>query len=93
MKIYEIISKDKKEKYGFFCPACKMGHWFQTKGEGPHWTWNEDREKPTISPSVLAWADEFRCHSFVKDGKIKFLNDCSHDKKGQTMDLPDWEDE
>ena len=30
-----------------------------------------------------------RCHSFVTDGKIQFLNDCSHELAGQTVDLPD----
>lgn len=33
----------------------------------------------------------FRCHSFVRDGKIQFLGDCSHDLAGQTVDLPDIE--
>lgn len=32
------------------------------------------------------------CHSFVTDGKIQFLNDCFHSLKGQTVDLPDWEE-
>ncbi len=30
-----------------------------------------------------------QCHSFVTDGRIRFLNDCSHDLAGQTVDLPD----
>lgn len=30
------------------------------------------------------------CHSFVSDGKIQFLDDCTHHLKGQTVDLPDW---
>ena len=33
-----------------------------------------------------------RCHSFVRDGKIQFLSDCSHELVGQTMDLPDFEE-
>lgn len=32
------------------------------------------------------------CHSFVTDGKIQFLDDCTHALKGQTVDLPDWND-
>lgn len=32
------------------------------------------------------------CHSFVTDGKIRFLGDCTHALKGQTVDLPDWND-
>lgn len=31
----------------------------------------------------------FVCHSFVTDGKIQFLDDCTHSLAGQTVDLPD----
>jgi len=30
------------------------------------------------------------CHSFVTDGRIQFLSDCSHHLAGQTVDLPAW---
>lgn len=30
------------------------------------------------------------CHSFVTDGRIQFLTDCTHALAGQTVDLPDW---
>lgn len=35
------------------------------------------------------------CHSFVTDGKIEFLSDCTHALAGQTVELPDidWGDE
>ncbi|MBM3603622.1 MAG: ammonia monooxygenase [Alphaproteobacteria bacterium] len=29
------------------------------------------------------------CHSFVRDGQIQFLNDCTHQLAGQTVPLPD----
>lgn len=32
----------------------------------------------------------FQCHSYVEDGKIRYLNDCSHNLAGQTVPLPDW---
>jgi hypothetical protein len=32
------------------------------------------------------------CHSFVTDGKIKYLSDCSHAMAGQTVELPDVEE-
>lgn len=32
------------------------------------------------------------CHSFVTDGKIRFLADSTHALKGQTVDLPDTEE-
>jgi len=28
------------------------------------------------------------CHSFVRDGRIEFLSDCTHPLAGQTVDLP-----
>lgn len=30
------------------------------------------------------------CHSFITDGKIQFLDDCTHALAGQTVELPDW---
>ena len=33
------------------------------------------------------------CHSFVTNGRIQYLGDCTHKLAGQTVDLPDWEDE
>lgn len=31
------------------------------------------------------------CHSFIADGQIQFLNDCTHELAGQTVPLPDFE--
>lgn len=74
---------------------------------GPKWSFNGNFEKPTFKPSVLVtWNEpsdvegefddeskdkQFRCHSFVTDGRIQFLSDCTHSLAGQTVDLPDWE--
>lgn len=30
------------------------------------------------------------CHSFVTDGKIRYLNDCTHHLKGKTVELEDF---
>lgn len=30
------------------------------------------------------------CHSFVTDGRIQFLGDCTHALAGQTVELPEW---
>lgn len=29
----------------------------------------------------------YRCHSYVTDGRIQFLNDCSHALAGQTVEM------
>ena len=64
------------------------------KGTG-NWTWNGDLEKPTIKPSVLTTLElpnkKIVCHSFINDGKIQFLSDCTHSFAGQTLDLLDIE--
>lgn len=31
------------------------------------------------------------CHSFVTDGRIQYLSDCTHAFAGQTIDLPAWD--
>ena len=75
----------------------------KTQQPGPVWSFNENFERPTIQPSVLVrwpanpsatddfkeWRTERICHSFITDGKIQFLNDCTHHLKGQTVDLND----
>jgi len=53
------------------------------------WTWNGDTEKPTLRPSILTESHLFRCHSFVNDGVVQFLGDCSHDKANTTVELLD----
>lgn len=34
---------------------------------------------------------KYWCHSFVADGRIQFLGDCTHALAGQTVDLPSWD--
>ncbi len=29
------------------------------------------------------------CHTFITDGRVQFLSDCTHAFAGQTLDLPD----
>jgi Family of unknown function (DUF6527) len=31
----------------------------------------------------------YRCHTWINDGKVQFLNDSTHEFKGQTLDLID----
>ncbi len=79
----------------FHCPGCKYSHPFEIDCEDRGWTWNGSMDKPTFTPSLLVnqHSPEARCHSYVTDGKIKFLDDCFHELKGQTVDLPDWDGE
>lgn len=53
------------------------------------WTWNGSTDAPTLRPSVLSRGHDWRCHSWINDGAAHFLNDCSHELKGQTVSLLD----
>ena len=33
-----------------------------------------------------------RCHTFIRDGMVQFLSDCTHQYAGQTLPLPDLPD-
>jgi hypothetical protein len=58
-----------------------------------HWDFNGDMEKPTFGPSILTRQDRagvpFVCHSFIREGMIEFLGDCTHELAGKTVPLPD----
>lgn len=75
------------------CPACDAAgvqeiHVF----DADRWQFNGDVERPTFSPSMLAQGNHagkpWRCHSFVRDGCIEYLSDCTHSMAGQTVELP-----
>ena len=96
-KVYQYNDNQPKQ-YWFHCPGCQLDHAFtvgppQRGPQDPRWTFNGSFDKPTFQPSLLCNKDypESRCHSFVTDGKIQFLDDCFHALKGQTVELPDWE--
>ncbi|WP_164828247.1 hypothetical protein [Sinorhizobium medicae] len=64
--------------------------------------YNGNPDVPTFTPSVLVTNNgpdagkdgppPAICHSFVTDGRIQFLADCTHALAGQTVDMPGWEE-
>lgn len=103
MKIKKVV-KDDGSPYGvrFECPGCGDPHVIPTTGDKA-WAFNGSMQAPTFSPSILvrwrasdpddpeARAIERVCHSFVRDGRIEFLGDCTHHLAGRTVDLPEIE--
>lgn len=89
---------DGPDLLAFHCPGCGFEHCVTVNGRknasGATWTWNGDADKPTFSPSVNCNAQltEHQCHFFVRDGMIQFLSDCHHLLKGQTVEMPEWEE-
>ena len=86
-------------RIAFWCPGCDGVHQVAIgSGPGPRWGFNGNGDRPTLEPSVLVNAPgpyhhpAFpTCHSFVIDGRIKFLGDCTHELAGQTVELPNFE--
>lgn len=89
------------------CPAGHYHYIHTTKpnGQGAKWSFNNDFENPTFSPSINErtgyfvdpnakgdpeWLKEnsWHGHFFVTNGMVQFCSDCSHDLRGQTLELP-----
>ncbi len=66
-----------------------------SRSETGNWSWNGDTEKPTLHPSILTTYQHgdvlHKCHSFVNDGVIQFLSDCTHDLVGQHLPLVEFD--
>lgn len=98
MKTRLVDDGDSGKLLMFWCPGCSEPHGPRVEGarvqsHGP-WTWNGDRDRPTLSPSIKVESANREgptvCHSFVQDGQIQFLGDCTHALAGKTVPIPDW---
>jgi len=107
-KVKQFNEKDGRISWVLTCPGCDQQHQIWTgNGPGPAWQFNGDVESPTFSPSLLVrmgpkpdpvthlapkGAPGQVCHSFIREGNIQFLSDCTHSLAGQTVELPeaDW---
>lgn len=96
-KIRKIVNVDEggkkyhHDQYEYFCKGCGYTHVFGLKLEGGNHNFNMDFESPTVSPSLLQnfGGNSKLCHSFIRNGKIQYLNDCQHELAGQTIELPE----
>ena len=92
MALIEKLVNTKEEHIGwvYWCVGCDEAHQIDDR-----WTFNGDVKKPTIGASILvrgvkdAASDPTPtiCHSFVTDGKIRYLGDCTHALKGKTVPM------
>jgi len=96
IKVDNSKRRDNASDYIFECPGCGHAHGLYVthpNDVGAKWVWNEDIEKPTVQPSINSrWQQGGKqqvCHFFVREGKIVFLGDCTHDLKGKTVDMID----
>lgn len=90
--------------WAIFCPSCKQVHSFDGRWSfngnqdkptfKPSMLVNKDVTKADVREYELDGKthryERHRCHSFVTDGKIRFLNDCTHSMAGKTVELEPW---
>lgn len=76
----------------YWCPGCKTHHLCGVNNRNqklkPQWSFNGDAENPTLNPSIKAtWHKGKCCHHFVRNGKIQFCSDSTHELSGKTVVL------
>ena len=88
MKTELIVDQDGNYGYHIFCVGCNCHH-----AVNQSWEFNGNFEKPTFRPSILCNGNVKlegtmqRCHSFVTDGMIEYLSDCTHALAGHVVEL------
>ena len=88
--------------FTFYCLGCEEYHQIGTQWEfngdlvrptfSPSYlTWLDPNPNanPKYDPKGK-FRNGFRCHSFIREGRIEYLGDCTHKLAGKTIDLPDW---
>lgn len=95
-------------KLMFYCQGCEGCHYFDSRWtfnkdfEKPTFSPSllirgtqpiTDEEHDLIMSGKHVEPKPFICHSFVTDGKMQYLSDCTHSLTGQTVELlqeDDW---
>ena len=109
MKLQPILDREggPVTGYMFWCPGCKSNHSFRTAPADPDlphlrnsdgslppvWSFDGNMDAPSFTDSLLYQNASPRCHLYVRNGMIEFCPDCEHGLAGQTVPLPDLEEE
>lgn len=68
----------------FYCTGCEELHHTDRR-----WTFNGDHDRPTLTPSLITDTTKGKCHLFVRDGQIQYLDDSWHELRGITVNMRD----
>lgn len=90
----------------FWCPGCDEAHQIHYAGDkawefnddfeqptfNPSYlTWADPNPRAEAEHDPKGkYRNGFRCHSYITDGKIAYLSDCTHKLANQTVQLPEW---
>lgn len=99
MKLEKVAKKHPNDfDYIYPCPGCGVSHGIRTvkEGVGPVWRLSGGVDNPSVKPSVKVTSRNAKgptcCHFFIENGHIRYLNDCTHDLAGQTVEMKDIND-
>ena len=92
----KLMKTEGQLNLSFYCPGCKCHHGICSERcdstPGSVWEWNGSMDKPSFHPSLkIKNGIGTVCHSFITNGYIRFLNDCTHELAGQTIEIPEVE--
>ena len=102
-KVLKGSNKDGTPYYLIECPACGHGHVYDSRwtfnGDFDKPTfrasmlskYRHPKGYSNENPAPVGWQGEYVeevCHSFVTDGMIEYLSDCTHEYAGKTIELP-----
>jgi hypothetical protein len=107
-KLRDSIDANSRKGLLYWCQGCESLHqvWVEGGEHGRNWGWNGDVNAPTFTPSVHVRTGRAVdpsyvpepgdppevCHTFITNGQVQFLGDCTHALAGQTLPLPDLPD-
>jgi len=88
--LHPILNSD--GSYIFYCPGCEVTHLISTTPKkGTYHTLTGTLAKPTIRASILVSGNKktgiHRCHAYITEGVIEYLDDCTHSLANKTVSL------
>ncbi len=73
--------------YQHWCDGCNELHLIPNFNEKIRWTFNDDFDRPTLTPSVRHTWENKCCHYYITNGQINYCGDCTHTLAGKSMPL------
>lgn len=86
MGLISMILRRTTTGFIWWCPGCKAPHSINVgQSSGPNWSWNNDPEKPSFSPSILVRGTR---HDLTDEEEVQFGRDAKTLTRDQLMDHP-----
>ena len=95
----DVVVRDAAGLKMFFCPPCGNYHGVDerwdfnedyakptiTPSVRVRWTFGESTETPYGAP--IKKKEDYICHFFVTNGQFHYCDDCTHELRGQIVDM------